>query len=205
MPFARELLIRGTKVIFCANQEPSINDITLTELKTVLKRCCQDCTIIQKAYNLEQLLVFCSGQTSVCLDLRNITTGNSIFTVAFIDTTLKCPSLFFLRIELADAIETHQVDLLIIEGMARALHTNLNAKFKVETLKLVVVKNKWWANRLGGDTFSVICKYEPARTTSAILAWLFITFNIDFIVFVSDSNSLFIMIVYKNTSWLLFY
>lgn len=44
--------------------------------------------------------------------------------------------------------------------MARALHTNLNAKFKCETLKLAVVKNKWLANRLGGDTFSIICKYE---------------------------------------------
>lgn len=75
MPFARQLLIRGTKVIFCANQEPSINDITVNELEAVVKRCCQHCTIIQKAYNLEQLLVFCSGQTSVCLDLRNITSG----------------------------------------------------------------------------------------------------------------------------------
>lgn len=67
-----------------------------------------------------------------------------------------------LHAELSNAIVTHQVDLLIIEGMARALHTNLNAKFKCETLKLLVVKNKWWANRLGGDTFSVICKYEPS-------------------------------------------
>lgn len=51
-------------------------------------------------------------------------------------------------------------DLLIIEGMGRALHTNLYAKFKCETLKLAIVKNKWLANRLGGETFSVICKYE---------------------------------------------
>lgn len=65
--------------------------------------------------------------------------------------------------ELSDAIEMHNVDLLVIEGMARALHTNLNAKFKCETLKLAVVKNKWWANRLGGDTFGVICKYEPSN------------------------------------------
>lgn len=64
-------------------------------------------------------------------------------------------------IELCDAIDAQHVDLLIIEGMARALHTNLNAKFNCESLKLAVVKNKWWANRLGGDTFSIICKYEP--------------------------------------------
>lgn len=65
-----------------------------------------------------------------------------------------------LIIELNDAIKAHNVDLLIIEGMARALHTNLNAKFKCETLKLAVIKNRWLANRLGGDTFSILCKYE---------------------------------------------
>lgn len=67
---------------------------------------------------------------------------------------------FFRSPELNDAIRAHDVDLLIIEGMARALHTNLNAKFKCETLKLAVIKNQWLANRLGGDTFSIICKYE---------------------------------------------
>lgn len=63
-------------------------------------------------------------------------------------------------IDLCDAMLVNGADLLIIEGMGRALHTNLHAKFKCETLKLAIVKNKWLANRLGGDTFSVICKYE---------------------------------------------
>lgn len=64
------------------------------------------------------------------------------------------------------------MDLVVIEGMARALHTNLNAKFKCESLKLAVIKNKWLANRMGGNIFSVICKYElsnepPISTTAA--------------------------------------
>lgn len=75
MPLARELLIRGTKVIFCANRDPSINDITLTELEDVVRRCCDECTIIKQAYSLEKLLIFCSGQSSVCLDLRCISPG----------------------------------------------------------------------------------------------------------------------------------
>lgn len=32
------------------------------------------------------------------------------------------------------------VDLIIIEGMGRSLHTNLNSTFKVESLKLAVIK-----------------------------------------------------------------
>lgn len=67
----------------------------------------------------------------------------------------------FLFAELSTAITLNKADLLVIEGMGRALHTNLNAKFKCETLKLAVIKNKWWANRLGGEIFSIICKYEP--------------------------------------------
>lgn len=63
-------------------------------------------------------------------------------------------------LDLSDAIEQNDVDLLIIVGMARALHTNLYAKFACETFKLAVVKNEWLAKRLGGETFSVVCKYE---------------------------------------------
>ena len=62
-----------------------------------------------------------------------------------------------------NAIKKNDVDLLVIEGMGRALHTNLNAQFNCETLKLAVIKNKWLANRLGGDTFSIICKYEAVN------------------------------------------
>lgn len=75
MPFARQLLIRGTKIILCANRDPSINDITFTEVQDVIRRCCEECTVIKKAYNLDQLLVCQSGQPSVCLDLRCISSG----------------------------------------------------------------------------------------------------------------------------------
>jgi type II pantothenate kinase len=52
------------------------------------------------------------------------------------------------------------VDLIVLEGMGRALHTNLEAKFTCECLKVAVIKNRWLATRLGGDMYSVLCKYE---------------------------------------------
>jgi len=54
----------------------------------------------------------------------------------------------------------HNVDLVVIEGMGRTLHTNFHAKMKCECLKLAVIKNRWLALRLGGDMYAVICKYE---------------------------------------------
>lgn len=60
----------------------------------------------------------------------------------------------------------HNVDLVVIEGMGRTLHTNFHAKMKCECLKLAVIKNRWLALRLGGDMYAVICKYEqsPPKT-----------------------------------------
>ncbi|CAD7092401.1 unnamed protein product [Hermetia illucens] len=134
LPFVRELLIRRTKVLLCANTEPSLNDVTSKELEQILDRC--QCNILQNARNNNQLLVYATGQSTPCLDLRTLSP------------------------ELCMAMKTNETDLIVIEGMGRALHTNLYAKFSCETFKLAVVKNKWLAEHLGGELFSVICKYE---------------------------------------------
>jgi len=52
------------------------------------------------------------------------------------------------------------VDLIILEGMGRAVHTNIDAKLMCDCFKLAIIKNRWLAKRLGGDMFSVVCKYE---------------------------------------------
>ncbi|XP_075153398.1 4'-phosphopantetheine phosphatase [Haematobia irritans] len=135
LPFARELLKKRTKVILCANTEPSLNDVTSQELSNILESCSCHCPIMKQAICDKTLTVQGNGQRGPCLDMRTLPQA------------------------LCDSLK--ETDLLVIEGMGRALHTNLYAQFNCETLKLAVVKNKWLAQRLGGDTFSVICKYEP--------------------------------------------
>ena len=63
---------------------------------------------------------------------------------------------------LVDAMMEQNVDLIVLEGMGRAIHTNLYARFQCETLKVAVLKNRWLAQRLGGEMFAVIFKYENA-------------------------------------------
>ncbi|KMY88255.1 4'-phosphopantetheine phosphatase [Drosophila simulans] len=139
LPFVRGLLKRGTKVLLCANSEPALNDVTSEELRSLLDDCSRECEVLEQAWSQGQLLVYANGQTSPCLDMRTL------------------PK------ELCDAIAANETDLLVIEGMGRALHTNLNARFGCETLKLAVIKNKWLAKYLGGeDMFAVVCKFEPA-------------------------------------------
>lgn len=74
LPFVRELLIRRTKVLLCANTEPSLNDVTSKELEQILDRC--QCNILQNARNNNQLLVYATGQSTPCLDLRTLSPGN---------------------------------------------------------------------------------------------------------------------------------
>lgn len=68
--------------------------------------------------------------------------------------------LFFSRLGRELANELNDVDLIILEGMGRAVHTNIDAEFVCDCFKLAIIKNRWLAKRLGGDMFSVVCKYE---------------------------------------------
>ncbi|XP_071440358.1 4'-phosphopantetheine phosphatase [Hetaerina americana] len=138
LPLARELLKRKTKVILCANSAPALNDVTFTELLMILKQAGSICNIIKTALAEGRLIGMETGQAGPCLDLSRISR------------------------KLADAMVSHKVDLVIIEGMGRSIHTNLDAVFVCESLKVAVVKNRWLAKRLGGDMFSVMCKYEQA-------------------------------------------
>lgn len=66
---------------------------------------------------------------------------------------------------LATVVRERGTDLVIIEGMGRAIHTNYYAMLNCESLKLAVIKNSWLAERLGGKIFSVVFKYEvPSKS-----------------------------------------
>lgn len=136
LPFARELLSMGTSVILTGNSSPCLNDVTYNELNLYCCKATQQCRILKDAVSSGQLITVENGQKGPCLDLKSISQ------------------------ELCDLME--ESDLIILEGMGRAVHTNLNAKFAVDSLKIAVLKNEWLANSLGAKQFSVVFKYEPA-------------------------------------------
>ena len=67
-------------------------------------------------------------------------------------------------------MKEEESDLIVIEGMGRAIHTNFEAAFKCDSLKVAVLKNRWLAQRLGGDMFSVVFKFEHSRKIEAGLS-----------------------------------
>ena len=78
-----------------------------------------------------------------------------------------CDTFFrFIDQALMKAMRERKADLIVLEGMGRAVHTNLHASFACDALKVAVLKNRWLANRLGGEMFSVMFKFESSRHVS---------------------------------------
>ena len=52
-------------------------------------------------------------------------------------------------------------DLVVVEGMGRAIHTNFRARFRVSSLKLAMIKNAHLAEALlGGEIMDCVCLFE---------------------------------------------
>jgi hypothetical protein len=82
-----------------------------------------------------KLYVVPNGHGSPCLDLRRV------------------PDV------LADAAQG--VDLLVIEGMGRCVHTNYRTRFRCDVLKLAMIKTARLAERLfQGSLYDCICMFD---------------------------------------------
>ncbi|GAA47929.1 type II pantothenate kinase [Clonorchis sinensis] len=136
LPLALEFISRGSKVILAANSAPAINDVTFEELEILLRLIAVHEPSVARALDTKHLLVTENGQIGPCLDLR-LTAST-----------------------LVQLVKREQVDLIVIEGMGRAVHTNLYARFRVDSLKVAVIKNAWLARRLGGELYGVLFKFE---------------------------------------------
>ncbi|KAH1191843.1 Uncharacterized protein GmHk_20G058995 [Glycine max] len=122
LPFARELLRRGSQVILAANDLPSINDVTYSDL----------IEIIPKLKDEEGRLTGVSTS--------NLLIANSGNDLPVIDLTRVSQELAYLA---------NDVDLVILEGMGRGIETNLYAQFKCDSLKIGMVKHPEVAEFLG--------------------------------------------------------
>ncbi|KAG4911048.1 uncharacterized protein At2g17340-like isoform X2 [Glycine soja] len=133
LPFARELLRRGSQVILAANDLPSINDVTYSDL----------IEIIPKLKDEEGRLTGVSTS--------NLLIANSGNDLPVIDLTRVSQELAYLA---------NDVDLVILEGMGRGIETNLYAQFKCDSLKIGMVKHPEVAEFLGSRLYDCVIKYD---------------------------------------------
>ena len=137
MPFVRELALRGTRVVLAANERPVLNDLTADETAEIVDRL---------AAADEDLAALISGQM-----LEVVSTGNDLALIDLADVSDE------LNAAAAEA------DLVILEGMGRAIESNFNATFIVDSLHLALLKDPHVAARIGGEMNDCVCRYVPAE------------------------------------------
>ncbi|KAJ3338808.1 Pantothenate kinase 4 [Gonapodya sp. JEL0774] len=133
LPFVRAFIQMDSYVILAANTYPAVNDVTVSELHEILAIVSNDDRVLGEAYRNGKLRCLGTGSGAPCLDFR--------------------------RIDRDLAEETLAADFVIVEGMGRAIHTNLNAEFTVESLKIAVFKNRSVADYVGADMYDGLCLY----------------------------------------------
>ena len=92
--------------------------------------------IIGKSLDIGLLKVLPTGGFSPCLDLN--------------------------RINERLVVESQDADLVIIEGMGRAIHTNLKCQMSCDLIKIAVFKNQFIAKQLGVESCQGMVIYEEA-------------------------------------------
>ncbi|KAK7350623.1 hypothetical protein VNO77_09445 [Canavalia gladiata] len=158
LPLARELLRRGTEVVLVANSLPALNDVTAMELPDIVAEAAKHCDILRRAAEAGGLLVDAMINTS-----DSSKTNSSSVPLMVVENGCGSPCIDLRQVSSELAAAAKDADLIILEGMGRALHTNLNARFKCDALKLAMVKNQRLAEKLvKGTIYDCVCKYEPA-------------------------------------------
>ncbi|KAG2618966.1 hypothetical protein PVAP13_3NG140715 [Panicum virgatum] len=135
LPFARELFQRGPMVILAANNMPSINDFTYPELIEIINKL-EDADGKLASVDASNLLVANSGNDLPVIDLSSVS-----------------PELAFMA---------NDADLVVLEGMGRAIETNLYAQMKCDSIKIGMVKHPEVAQFLGARLYDCVFKFNEA-------------------------------------------
>lgn len=141
MPLAREMALSGTKIVLAANERPALNDMTADETAVLVERLALIDDDLAALIKGEMFEVVSSGNNIPVMDLGNVSD------------------------ELNTAAEG--AELVILEGMGRALETNYNAEFTVDTLKVALIKNEDVARRFNGQMYDCVCKYDRVETKAS--------------------------------------
>ncbi len=143
IPFSRYLLAQGCDVVLAANREPALNDILVDELTAAIETAASADAQLRTAFDEKRLVVVDSGCDCPLIDLSGV--------------TAECNE------------HASDCDLLILEGMGRAIETNIDAVFDCDTIHLAMIKNPLVAKHIGCDMFDLVASFTPAGQKPTII------------------------------------
>jgi damage-control phosphatase, subfamily II, stand-alone protein len=138
LPFARELLRRGAEVLLAANTGPALNDVTAAELGPLVAGIAKCDATFAAAIAAGRLEVAATGCITPLIDLGGVAPG------------------------FAAAVRRRPVDLVVLEGMGRAIESNLDAAFTCDAMKIAMLKIEGVARWLGGKVYDLVLRFEGA-------------------------------------------
>lgn len=138
MPLVREMALGGTQIILAANERPTLNDITADETVDVVERLAEMDQHLAALIQAKMFEVVSTGNDIPLIDLREVSD------------------------ELNAAAEG--ADLVLLEGMGRAVESNYHAQFTTDALLLALLKDTAVAAGLHGDVYDCVCKFTPVES-----------------------------------------
>ena len=129
VPMIRWLAQRGTRIVVAANERPTLNDMTIAEVRQWWPR------IVVAEPSIGELPI----------ELASTGTGEPLIDLGAISPELNAASV--------------EADLVIIEGMGRGVESNLDAEFSCDAVNLAMIKDTAVAQRHGGKVFDVVCRF----------------------------------------------
>jgi damage-control phosphatase, subfamily II, stand-alone protein len=129
-PMIRWLAMRGTSVIIAANERPTLNDMTVHDVRHWWPR------MVEAEPSLATLPI----------DIVSTGTGEPLIDLSLVSDELNAAAA--------------EADLVIIEGMGRGVESNLDAAFSCDALNLAMIKDESIARRNGGKVFDCVCRFR---------------------------------------------
>jgi type II pantothenate kinase len=136
IPFARFLARHDCHVVLAANDYPALNDVLLPELNELLAE--------SSAYDTLLAQQLAEGRVST------------------IGTGCDCPLIDLSEVSEACNEAAAGCDLIILEGMGRAVETNYSAEFDCDVIRLAMIKNRVLAAHMNCKLYDLIARFTPA-------------------------------------------
>ncbi len=136
LPIARELAGRGLRVVLAANSRPALNDITAPELTAVLEAAGRVDPALAGLLAGDRIAVVTSGGDMPLIDLARVSP--------------ECDA------------EAARSDLIVLQGMGRAVESNWHEHFRCDIWRLALIKDESVARWLGAGLFDPVSRYDPA-------------------------------------------
>jgi type II pantothenate kinase len=130
LPMIRWFAQRGTRVLLAANETPTLNDMTVHDVRAWWPR------IINAEPSLDTLPI----------EIVSTGTGDPLIDLLEVSDELNNAS--------------RDADLVILEGMGRGVESNLDAKFTCDALNIAMVKDEIVARQIGGKLFDLVCRFR---------------------------------------------